>query len=133
MRNSQVTSLQALQLKRLGYKGKCEKYVLAKNIRGKYVNVPVPSVDQAIDWIRIKYEIVIFNKFEPYVDPIKNGKKQQILYGLGVKFCDTKSGWNFRKTIGKTKCSPNLYAEKREAISIALKYIERNNLKKVRG
>lgn len=83
--------------------------------------IAVPTVDVAIDWIRRKFNVVIFDAAEPFVDPIK----KTIMYSYKVKFCNVKWGWNYREFIGQTKWSKDSYAMKRQAIWIAIRYIKK--------
>lgn len=87
-----------------------------------YSRLHPPTVDEVIDRIRIRYSIIIYNSFAPFVDEMPTGKKR-IVYGYSVKKCDTKSGWNFRIKIGRTQNVDNIYKAKREALTIALEYI----------
>lgn len=87
-----------------------------------YSRLHPPTVDEVIDRIRIRYSIIIYNSFAPFVDEMPTGKKR-IVYGYSVKKCDTKSGWNFRIKIGRTQSVDNIYKAKREALTIALEYI----------
>ncbi len=89
---------------------------------------PIPSVDETIDWLRKKFNVVIYNSAAPFVDPATNSF---IYYGFRVKFCNVGRGWNFRENIGETKWSKNVYATKRMAITIAIKYV--NNSKERRA
>lgn len=82
--------------------------------------VPV-HVDRVIDWLRIKFNIIIFNAAAPFVDPVK----KTIMYSYTVKFCNTNWGWNCREIIGQTKWSKNIYAMKRQAIWIAIRYLKK--------
>lgn len=86
-----------------------------------------PTVDEVIDRIRIKYNIVVYNTGAPYVHHTLTGKKY-IVYGFSVKKCDVKSGWNFRIQIGGTEWTDNIYKAKRQAITIALEYIIKHDL-----
>lgn len=89
---------------------------------GQVLNLTsVPTVDQAIDWLRRKYNIVIYNAIEPFVDPIK---KPRILYRYSVKKCNLRDGWNGRKYIGESKLVENIYSAKRQAIMLAIRYIK---------
>ena len=114
-KDSLVTKKQTLALKELKFNE------LTLYLRG---GVPVPTVDEAIDWIRRKYNVVIYNKIEPFVDPTDLTHKT-ILFRYGIKRCDTTNlGWNGRLYIGETRLDKNVYSLKREAITIALKYIK---------
>lgn len=87
--------------------------------------ISVPTVDQAIDWIRKKYDVVIFNHVAPYVNP--SDEKNRIIYTYNVKYCDRKNGWNGRVHISYGKCtSYNIYTAKRMAIMKAIRWIKRN-------
>ena len=89
--------------------------------------IPVPTVDQAIDWIREKYDVIVFNHVAPYVDP--RDKKNRIAYIYNVKYCNRKSGWNGRVHISYGKCaSYNIYAAKRMAIAEAIRWIKKNRI-----
>lgn len=124
MKNRLVTVRQALLMAQLGFNEKTACTAPKKSGKSVWINplLYVPTVDEAIDWIRRKFNIVIYDSFEPFVDPTdKNG---HITYGYSVKFCDTKFGWNGRIYIGRGRNSYNVYAAKRNAIVIALKYIK---------
>lgn len=85
-----------------------------------------PSVDEAIDWLRRKYSIVIYEVAEPFVSPATN----KIEFSYGVKLCNTQWGWNARKILGQTKWGSNPYSLKRKAITIALDWLKKNPPKK---
>ena len=111
--------MQALALKKLGLSEYSYHvfWYAGKKIR-RY------NVDEVIDWLRRKYNIVIYNKIEPFVDPTDESHKK-ILFRFGVKRCDTNHlGWNGRLYIGETRMSTNVYSLKREAINIAIEYIK---------
>ena len=89
------------------------------------------DVDEIIDLFRIKYNIVIYHKAEPFVQP--TGNKHKIMYCFAVKKCfpGEPNGWNKREYIGESKWCDNIYEAKRQAIKIALKYVEtRTNCKR---
>lgn len=126
--------MQAQTLKELGFKEPTSCYysdsidgLLAGfiKIRNNDKNhTSVPTIDEAIDWLRRKYHIVIYNQIEPFVDPTDDTHKN-ILFKYGVKRCDVNHlGWNGRINIGTTRLNTNVYSLKREAISIAIKYIK---------
>lgn len=120
-KNSLVTKKQAIALKELKFNE------LTLYLRG---DVLVPTVDEAIDWLRRKHNIIIYNKIEPFVDPADQTHKT-ILFRFGVKRCDINHlGWNGRLYIGETRFNKNIYSLKREAISIAIKYIMSHEKKK---
>lgn len=130
-----VTIRQAMRLKALGFNEPCGVHAIfwkeprplimygypSGNKDLKYA-LAVPTVDEAIDWLRKKHDVIIYDRFEPVVDPVKKGR---IMYCHAVKFCDRKHGWNFRETIDYGIVSNNIYASKRYAINEALKYIEK--------
>lgn len=140
-----VTINQALILKDLGFKEYTTRYawkhwnakpnayelqkhpVSIRNDNHRQMIIAVPSVDEAIDWLRRKYNIVIANSVLPFVDPTTN----KILYQFTVKRCNLQHGWNFREILGKTK-SYNIYAAKRMAITIALKYVKKSKNKRAK-
>lgn len=143
VKHSLITKMQAQTLKELGFKEPTSCYFWSAFIKPIMTNVDdtdivsgapdnsnnikhcvsVPTVDEVIDWLRRKYNIVIYDKIEPFVDPTDDTHKT-ILFRFGVKQCDTKHlGWNGRVNIGETRLSKNVYSLKREAVNIALKYI----------
>jgi hypothetical protein len=129
-----VTIKQAAVLHEIGYKKPTIRY--AYNFDGKfilqrdvaYVKVrkfiklvlPVPTVDEVIDWFRSKYQIIICNHVEPYVDPVS----AKITYIYKVKRCNTKWGWNHREYISRDIKSTDINAVKRMAIWAAIRYIK---------
>ena len=136
IKDSLVTKTQALALKELGfaepvahgiyYKGNIGVW-MPVNLNDSYHRAEwtsVPTVDEVIDWLRRKYNIVIYNKIEPFVDPTDESHKT-ILFKYGVKRCDVNHlGWNGRMDLGTTRLAKNVYSLKRESINIALKYIK---------
>lgn len=135
IKNSLITKKQARALKELGFKEPTPCYFWTDENTGILNATPensnslkwcisVPTVDEVIDWLRRKYNIVIYNKVEPFVDPTDDTHKK-ILFKYGVKRCDINHlGWNGRIDLGTTRLSTNVYSLKREAITIALKYIK---------
>lgn len=122
-----VTLKQALVLKELGFK---------ENTSMMYVGqlgptIAAPTVDEAIDWIRRRFRVIVYNIAAPYVDPVE----KRIKYGYRVKFCNIKWGWNQREMLERGIWSADCYAAKRSAIWIALRYILKNkeNAKKRRN
>lgn len=126
-----VTQNQALMLKELGFKEYVNDCIFIitgtrswsnhrVNNSDKKVYVALPTVDEAIDWLRRKFDIVIYNTAAPFVDPTSN---KGILYSYKVKVCNPKWGWNMRESLGQTRWSPNHYAMKRRAIAIALLWL----------
>jgi hypothetical protein len=135
VKDSLVTKTQAQTLRELGFKEPVSGYVWEDESSGISFGYPednnhihtclsVPTTDEVIDWLRRKYNIIIYNKIEPFVDPIDDTHKT-ILFKYGVKLCDTHHlGWNGRTDLGATRLAKNVYSLKREAISIAIKYIK---------
>lgn len=120
-KESLISKTQALAIKKLGFNE------LTLYLRG---DMSVPTVDEVIDWLRRKHNIIIYNKIEPFVDPADQTHKT-ILFRFGIKRCDINHlGWNGRLYIGETRFSKNIYSLKREAISIAIKYIMSHEKKK---
>lgn len=125
-----VTKNQALMLEEVGFKEHVNNYILKhgtqcwSNQRKKngdnIVYVTLSTVDEAIDWLRRAFDIVIYNTAAPFVDPTSN---KGILYSYKVKVCNPKWGWNMRESLGQTKWSPNHYGMKRQAITIALRWL----------
>jgi len=76
-------------------------------------------VDPAIDYIRQKYNIHIYNSAPPFVTPVT----KKVVYAFSVKVCNTQLGWNGRKSLGCTKWYSNVYQAKRAALKIALDWI----------
>lgn len=134
-----VTLKQALLLRDLGFNEVSMQYAyrffkngdfhiqngqtFCKNSDSPLHILVLPTIDQAIDWIRRKYNIIIYNAMEPFVDPITN----KILYRYKVKKCNVKWGWNQREPLGQSRMSPNVYAMKRQALTIAIRYILKKN------
>lgn len=120
VRDNLVTKTQGKALKELGF----EEITLYYYSAGLRHEVSVPTTDEAIDWLRRKYNIIVYNKVEPFVDPTDDTHKT-ILFKYGIKLCDTHHlGWNGRTDLGTTRLAKNAYSLKREAIGIALKYIK---------
>lgn len=76
-------------------------------------------IDVAIDYIRQKYNVHIYNTAPPFVAPAT----KKVVYAFSVKVCNTKLGWNGRKSLGCTKWHENVYQAKRAALKIALDWI----------
>ena len=55
----------------------------------------MPTVDEAIDWLRRKYNVVIYEAIEPFVEP-RESEPNRILYRFDVKWCNIRDGWNGR-------------------------------------
>lgn len=138
MKKELVTLKQAKELKTLGFNeptSHCySKYLgcittYPRNNRCSSF-MPMPTVDEAIDWLRKTYDVMIYNTSAPFVDP--KDAKNRIMYCYSVKYCNRRDGWNGRIFIGYAGGSYNIYAVKRKAISIAISWLKaRNNAKKV--
>lgn len=118
-RQSLLTISQAKELIKYGYYG----YVTYVPNVGR-----IATVDDAIDWLRKKHNIIIYNSIEPFVDPTEDN--HHILYRFSVKYCNLRDGWNGRIYIGESKLTKNIYAAKRQAIWLAIRYLNKQNGKK---
>ena len=82
------------------------------------------SLDGVIDWLRRKHNIVIYNSIEPFVDPVSDN--HHILYRFSVKRCNLRDGWNGREYIGESKLTKNIYTAKKQAITLAIKWLKQH-------
>lgn len=82
------------------------------------------SLDGVIDWLRRKHNIIIYNSIEPFVDPVSDN--HHILYRFSVKRCNLRDGWNGREYIGESKLTKNIYTAKRQAITLAIKWLKQH-------
>lgn len=80
----------------------------------------IPTVDEAIDWLRTKHNIIIYDAVEPVIST----GTDKIHYRLKVKWCNKHIGYNGRVYIGSTRYAPNLYSLKREAITLAIRWLK---------
>lgn len=139
MKKALVTIKQAQELKALGFRDEVSNTMSVKigsirqsapynhNRFGGWVSIP--TVDEAIDWLRRKYDIMIYNTSAPFVDP--TDPKHRIVHNLSVKYCNRRDGWNGRVNIGYAGNSHNIYAIKRRAINIAISWLkQRKNVEK---
>ena len=139
MKRERVTIHQAKLLKQLGFDEECngllwhwdekEERVYEHSSLCDYNDVlttSVPTVDQAIDWLRKKYNIIIYHTHVPYVCP----KTRKIVYTFASKICNPKWGWNHRILLKRGIQSADIYAAKRSAITIALNWILSQKSKK---
>lgn len=78
------------------------------------------TIDDIINYLIEKHNIVIYDKIEPYVDPCSKGK---ICYNFAIKRCSFRDGWNGRVYIGETGLYNNRTEAIEKAISIAFQYI----------
>lgn len=118
MRRDSITKKQLDDLKKLGWHNVRIDIVTLFNVKSPAYITSV-NVDMAIDFLRKKFGIIIYNAAAPYVDPREKGVIQ---YGYRVKFCNKQAGWNFREYIGDPQWSKNIYAAKRKALTIAIRY-----------
>lgn len=132
-----VTRRQALLLKELGYDEICANYMCrvskeddfdiivrelkCDNFNSQWFTLSLPTVDEAIDWLRRTFRIVVADKTIPYVCP----DKHKIMYGYTIKWCNLRDGWNGRVIIGNSIWSYDCYAAKRDAISRALRWLNK--------
>lgn len=82
------------------------------------------SLDGVIDWLRRKHNIIIYNSIEPFVDPVSDN--HHILYRFSVKHCNLRDGWNGREYIGESKLTKNIYTAKKQAITLAIKWLKQH-------
>lgn len=140
MKKALVTTKQAQELKALGFRGKVSTSMSVETGNIYYQGLPdnhnyfhfwvsVPNVDEAIDWLRRKYDVHIYTSIPPFVDPTDS--THPILYRYAVKFCNKRDGWNSRVYIGETDLSKNVYSLKRQAIWLAIRWIKANKKPKV--
>lgn len=136
--NNCVTLFQARQLRQLGFNEYVSShYWLIKhnplclamstpsNWNDSKCFVSAPTVDEAIDWLRRKFNVHIYTAIEPFVDP--TDKKAPVLYRYTVKYCNRRDGWNGRIYIGQTRLAKNVYSLKRQAITLAISWLNKRN------
>ena len=139
-----VSIKQAEILKELGFKEPTQRFAYRRVNEEKFKLIPgqesvctysgprhrgiikryllVPTVDQAIDWVRRNFDVVIYNSAEPFVKPLT----RDIVYAYGVKYCNKRDGWNGRIIIdrGGNWCK-DPYIAKRRALTKALNFIKK--------
>ena len=137
MKKNLVSRSIARSLKELGFRDEVaswtkEKFIgtgIPENSNTKWHAalgyISMPTVDEAIDWLRRKYNVVIYEYMEPFVDP-RIDNPNRILYKYSVKWCNLRDGWNGRVYIGESNLLSNVYTVKRQAIAIAIKWIKKN-------
>lgn len=81
------------------------------------------NVTEGIDWLRERHNILVYERIEPFVDPISH----KISYRYAVKKCNLRDGWNGRVHIGETGLCTNPYEGKREALQMAIDYLNKHN------
>ena len=137
--NKYLTAKQAEKLKLLGfddpvighrytssyYAGNVRTCGEQQNWNRSTVFVSAPTVDEAIDWLRRKFNVHIYAAVEPFVDPVD--KKSPTLYRYAVKYCNRRDGWNGRSYIGQTRLAKNVYSLKRQAITLAINWLNKRN------
>lgn len=134
MKANLVTTKQAQELKALGFREKVSAAMSVKT-SGIYPSLlynhnafknwlSVPTVDEAIDWLRRKYNVHIYTPIAPFVDPTND--EHPILYRYAIKYCNKRDGWNGRVLIGETNLSKNVYSLKRQAIWLAIRWVKKN-------
>ena len=85
------------------------------------------GVDEIIDRIRIKYNVIIYHKAAPFVDA--SGK---IIYNFAAKYCNPNMGWNGRIYINTPSTWDfNIYQAKRRAIRAAARWILAHKCQKI--
>lgn len=136
MKKERVTIHQARLLKRLGFNEECSAYawrwesdrderVYEITTLNNYNSLnftktfSIPTVDQVIDWLRKKYNIIVYHTHIPFVCP----KTRKIVYTFTPKICNPNWGWNQCITLKRGIQSADIYAAKRSAITIALNWI----------
>lgn len=129
MKQNRVSKTQALLLHKLGFKEHTNAYYWLNRLYEQAYygdwNVPerqfisAPTVDEVIDWLRRKHNIIVYNVAAPFVNPTHDNN---ITYVLGVKECNPIWGWNQRVLLSKCT-SDNIYVAKRKMISVALKHL----------
>jgi len=89
-----------------------------------YINneaVAAPHVDEVIAWLRDNFNIHVYNRVPPFVNPLTG----DIEYLYGVKRCYPLFGWNQRETIyNQYKGFSDPFLAKIDAIDNALTYLE---------
>lgn len=87
----------------------------------KKAGAPITSTEEIANWLFDKHQIVIYDRIEPFVDPVETPSK--ILFRLGVKKCSLRDGWNGRIYIGESNLTPHRDFAKLQCIEMALKFI----------
>jgi hypothetical protein len=146
-----VTINQAIKLKELGFNDCVSHYVMKfdgikydqkwitesslTNWNSQYyenhysaIYLSVPTVDEAIDWIRRKFNIVIYLE-DPYTDPLND---KIILYSYKVELYNIGRNWNMYEQLGQSNRSPNVYGMKRQAIWLAIRWIIKSRKRKTK-
>lgn len=82
-------------------------------------------LDRMIDMLRIQYNIIIYNKMEPFVSPLDN----KIIFCYAVKWCNVRDGWNGRRYIGKSGYTSDIILAKGTAIIKAIDFLVTEKVK----
>lgn len=91
------------------------------------IGVFYTDIDNAIDALRIKYNVIIYNTAAPFV-----GKSGNVIYNFSVKKCNPRLGWNGRERIETSKIwDANIYEAKRRAIRAAARWILTHKCQKI--
>lgn len=138
MRKDLVTIKQAEMLDKLGFNEPVAFFYDCRYKRISYSSpsnhnwnvhlISLPTVDEAIDWIRRKFNVQIYACIEPFVDPVEG--PHDILHRYAVKWCNRNMGWNGRIYLGKSRLTKNIYSAKRECITLALRYVQKQERNK---
>lgn len=112
-----ISKTMAEELRGLGFREKT-----LYEFRRHRMDIKCPTVDEAIDFLRRKYNVIIYNVIEPFVDP--TAKKPVILFRYKVKWCNLRDGWNGRCYIGSTELTKHPNTGKKTALRIAIKWIK---------
>lgn len=85
------------------------------------------DIDNAIDALRIKYNVVIYNSAAPFV--CENGR---IVYNFSVRKCNPQFGRYGGQPINASKIwNANIYEAKRRAIRAAARWILAHKCQKI--
>lgn len=79
-------------------------------------------VNTAIEWLRVKHNIVIYDYMAPFVCPVS----KKIMFCYAVKKCSLRDGWNGRIFIGKSEYLDDPLECKYQAINLAIDFINKN-------
>ena len=120
IREQLVSKTMAEALHGLGFR---EKTIIT--LHRRHIDIKKPTVDEAIDFLRRKYSVIIYHAMEPFVDP--TAKKPVILFRYKIKWCNLRDGWNGRCYIGSTELTKYPNTGKKTALRIAIKWIKMRN------
>ena len=79
-------------------------------------------VNTAIELLRIKHNIVVYDYMPPFVHPTS----KKIIFCYAVKQCNIRDGWNGRIFIGKSEYLDDPLECKCQAINLAIDFINKN-------